>query len=116
MPEAEGDLIWVQGTADKTFQVFVSPFDEPSSELTPERIKSDLPNIEVNNPQSIVIGSGNIPAVIFGSNNESLGEIREIWFVWPPDPLPHGNYLYQITAFANLDAFLGPILETWQFQ
>lgn len=116
MPDAGGDLILVQGPADKTFQVFVSPFDEPASELTSDRIKFDLPDMEVINPEQIAIGGEGIPALMFNSKHESLGDTREVWFVWPPDPLPHGNYLYQISAYANLDAFLGPILETWRFQ
>ena len=114
-PEKSGDLILIEGIGEKVFQVFISPFDEPSSKLTPERIKGDLPDMEVISPQQIVVGDGKIPALMFNSRHQS-GDTREVWFVWPSDPQPHGNYLYQISAYADLDAFLGPILETWRFK
>lgn len=115
MTEESGELVLVQGPMGKSFQIFVSPFDEPADELTASRIQADLPDMEIKNLQQIMIGNGDIPALIFNSVEQGLGDTREIWFVWPPDPLPHGNYLFQVTAYADLDAFLGPILETWKF-
>lgn len=113
MPEETGDLVLVQGLDQNSFQIFITPFDEPAAELTHVRIQADLPGIKIDNAQNIVFGGGNIPALIFESENQSIGKTREIWFVWPPEPLPHGNYLYQVTAYSDTDAFLGPILETW---
>jgi len=116
MYEDSGDVFLLSRPAsEQGFQVFVVPFDEPSTELTPERILADVSDIELRNSQNIVIADGHVPAIAFESSDTVLGETREIWFVWPPDPLPHGNYLYQITSYAGQDAFLGAILETWKF-
>ncbi len=115
MSEEAGSLVLVQGPGQNSFQVFITPFDEAAAELTPVRIQADLPDIKIENSQDIVFGGGNIPALIFEIENQSIGKTREIWFVWPPEPLPHGNYLYRVTAYSDMDAFLGPILETWSF-
>ena len=103
--------------AREGFQIFISAFDEPfdpaqgkSGPITPERIKQDLPDMLINSPQQVLIGEQkDIPALIFLSKHESLGDVREVWFVV-------NGFLYQLTAYADLDNFIGPILETLSFE
>lgn len=89
------------------FQIFISPFDEPGP-LTKERILQDLPDLIIKNPEQRVLKSGAV-ALIFFSQEPSLGEIREIWFIY-------NNYLYQVSTYAALDSLVTKILETWKFQ
>jgi hypothetical protein len=116
IPEDTGFMVLVQsGGEKKSFQIFVLEYDEPGP-ITPERIKRDLPRMNMENPTPVKIGTDKtIDALIFFSDHPSLGKTREIWFVWPPDPYPHGNYLYQITTYADMDNFIGSILDTWKF-
>ena len=87
----------------------MSDFDEPGP-ITPLRIEKDIPDIVIESPQEVLIGKDKkIQALIFFSKNESLGRTREVWFV------RNGN-LYQLTAYADLDGLIGPVLETLKFK
>ncbi|PJE69041.1 hypothetical protein COU96_01905, partial [Candidatus Shapirobacteria bacterium CG10_big_fil_rev_8_21_14_0_10_38_14] len=87
----EGDTILVQEKeSKKSFQIFISPFDEPGP-LTKERVKQDLPDLIINNPEQRVLKNGAV-ALVFFSEESSIGETREIWFV-------HNGYLYQISTY-----------------
>ncbi|OGZ32862.1 MAG: hypothetical protein A2V69_00610 [Candidatus Portnoybacteria bacterium RBG_13_40_8] len=89
-----------------SFQIFISPFDEPGP-LTKERILQDLPDLIIKNPEQRVLKNGAV-ALVFFSEEQSLGETREIWFI-------HNNHLYQITTNKELDGLVAKILETWRF-
>jgi hypothetical protein len=47
------------------------------------------------------------PAMFYG-NNSIMGDTREIWFI-------HGGFLYEVTTYKQLDSWLAPIMQTWQF-
>ncbi|MDP3697297.1 MAG: hypothetical protein Q8R55_04710 [Candidatus Taylorbacteria bacterium] len=119
--DEQGYTILAQNSAKKAaFQIFLNPFDEPGP-VTPARIKKDLPNLIIENPQPVLIGADkNIPALIFFSQDlpsqlstkslegKSLGRTREIWFV--------GNgHLFQVETFADQDSIIGPVMDTWEF-
>ena len=89
------------------FQIFISPFDEPGP-LTKERVKQDLPDLIINNPEQRVLKNGAV-ALVFFSEESSIGETREIWFV-------HNGYLYQISTYKELDSLVAKIISTWRFQ
>ena len=104
----DGDTILVQEKGGKNgFQVFIAPFDEPGP-LTRERILRDLPDMIIRNAEHRVLKNG-IPALIFFSEEPSLGETREIWFIY-------GGYLYQITATKEIDGLVAQIVATWKFR
>lgn len=93
----------------EAFQIFISEFDE-SGPITPERIKQDLPDMAMEDPKPVRIGSDKkLEALIFFSQNQSLGRTREVWFI-------HEGSLYQVTTYADLDNLIGPILETLTFK
>ena len=103
--------------AREGFQIYISAFDEEGP-LTLERVKKEIPDLIVESPQTVILGSSaskDFEALVFFSRNESLGRTREAWFVWPQSPQPDGNYLYQISAYASFDAELSKIMATWKF-
>ena len=92
---------------NSSFQIFISPFDEPGP-LTKERILMDLPDLIIKNPEQRVLKNGAV-GLIFFSEEPSIGETREVWFV-------HNGYLYQISTYKELDGLVADILGTWKFQ
>jgi hypothetical protein len=111
--EGSGEQIQFQGNSGDWFQIYVTPWDEGST-VTPERIKKDLPNIVIKEPQQVVLGpkqkEGVGPrALIFFSKDGSIGDTREIWFV-------ENSYLFQITTQKRLDTVVGGILATLVFK
>lgn len=101
----------------ESFQIFISEFDEPGP-ITPERIKQDLPDMVIDDPKPVILGSRasdgsltskKIEALIFFSQHTSLGRTREVWFV-------RNGKLFQITTYADMDKFVGPILDTLSFR
>jgi len=103
----EGDTILVQKKGSKDgFQVFISPFDEPGP-LTEERVLQDLPDLKMESPEQRLLKNGE-PALIFFSEETSLGQTREIWFI-------HNGYLYQVSTYKELDSLVAAIISTWKF-
>jgi len=74
--------------------------------LTEQRIKEDIPDIVIKEPLQIKVGEA--IALAFLSESESLGQTREVWWVYK------GN-LYQITTYTEFDETMVAILETWKF-
>lgn len=103
----DGDTILVQQKDGKNgFQIFISWFDEEGP-MTKERILQDLPDMKITNAENRVLKNG-IPAFLFFSEEASLGETREIWFI-------KDGYLYQITATKEIDSLVAQIVATWKF-
>ena len=114
--EEEGETIVFRRPEDKEknlpkeklgFQIFVSAFEEETT-LTQERILKDAPSTVIEDPQEVIIG-GNIPALLFWSENPVIGKTREVWFT------DGKGYLYEVTTYAHLDTLLAGILSTWKF-
>src|SRR3989338_945017 len=87
------------------FQLKITPFEEDVT-LTEERIEEDVPDIVINEPIQIKVGEA--IALAFLSESESLGQTREVWWVYR-------GYLYQITTYTEFDETMVKILETWRF-
>lgn len=109
-------LVNKQGSKD-SFQIFISPFDEPGP-LTKERILADVPDMKIENPEQRLLKNG-VPGLIFFSEEASLGKTREVWFIYPVRSSDsngaYNGYLYQISTLAELDKWLAEILSTWKF-
>jgi hypothetical protein len=111
--EGGGEQIQFQGTNGDWFQIYITPWDEGDT-ITPERIKKDIPDIVIKDPQQVILGpnqkDGVGPhALIFISKDSSLGETREVWFAM------NGN-LYQVTTYKKLDTLVGKVLSTLVFK
>lgn len=118
-------ILFEEAGGSRGFQIFVSEFDEPGP-ITVEKVRKDLPNLIMEEPQEVGLPAGSPPAgsstsqsvrsLIFFSRDESLGRTREAWFIWPEDPKLSGNYLFQVTARAELDEELSKIMATLRFK
>ena len=106
-PETGGDMILVQKQGGKSgIQIVLSPFDEPSAVLTPNRVEQEA-GITIESPQDVLIGSRGKGLAFIGKNT-NFGTSREVWFVF-------GTTLYQMSTYIELDVLLKNVLSTWQF-
>lgn len=99
-------------SSHRSYQIFISPFDEVNS-ITPARIKKDLPGAVVENPTSIKVGGRDALSFIGQGDNFKTAEV---WFIYPPEPHPNGNYFYQLTAKLEDAKLVEEVLKTWKFQ
>ena len=107
--EGAGVTVLIQNTdvTNESFQIYIAPFDE-EGELSPERIKQDLPGLVITEPQIAIVGGGEKDALIFIGESEEFGKTREVWFV-------HNGNLYQVIAPLTMEGIVGPIMETLHF-
>lgn len=90
---------------ERGFQIFVTPYAE--TQITEERLKMDVEGT-VENPQEIILGDGT-RAGMFINADPVLGRLREVWII-------HDGFLYEVTTYETLDAWLAGILKTWKFE
>lgn len=114
-----GKTILFQGGEREGFQIFITPFYEGLEKapqyqrlddlLTRERILRDLPSAVIEGPMEVLIGpSKNLRALLFWSEDPLIGRTREVWFV-------QKGYLYEVTAYAQIDELLAGIMSTFVF-
>ena len=96
--------ITFEGKGGIGFQIFVVPYTD--AQLTPERLKKDIPSGVVKEQTPIVIDGK--AASMFYSTNALLGETREVWFI-------QNKYLYEVTTTKDQDAWLSTIMKSWMF-
>lgn len=120
--DGQGNVILAEGENGKSFQIYIQPFDEPAfvetstgkeMTLTPERIRQDVPKIVMRNTQLYELDG--ISTIVFESEEPNFGPTFEVWFIYPENPYPHGNYLYQITSSADFAQEVTEIINTWRF-
>ncbi len=104
------DTVLVQNVEKKEgFQVLISAFDETGAVLTAERIKQDLPDLEMRDVQEVLLGTAG-KGVAFLSNNEAFGGAsREVWFII-------AGRLFQVSTYASQEKILQAVLQTWEFK
>lgn len=85
-------------------QIFIVPYSD--TEISEERFRADVPSGVRNNVESTVLDG--TEAVTFTSQDFTLGETREIWFI-------KGGFLYEITTFKGVGNWLVPIIQSWRF-
>lgn len=99
--EEPGFTVLAEGKDNKIFQIYINSFDEQEP-ITPERIKKDLPDMQITQSQNFSLGGTD--ALAFQTETEI-----EVWFVY-------GGNLYQVTALKDFTDDLSKILATWKFQ
>ena len=110
--EREGETILFQGTGEPVkaerlgFQIFISSLGEGAA-LTEELIQENLSGIITREPVEVVLGGG-VQTFVFKSQDASIGETVEVWFV-------RGGYLYEVTAYGHLEVWLAGILSSLRF-
>jgi hypothetical protein len=91
-------------TTNVGFEVYVTPYS--GTQITEQEFKLDEPSGVENQPSHVSIDG--VAATAFYGNNSIMGDTREIWFI-------HGGFLYEVTTYKQLDSWLAPIMQTWQF-
>ncbi|MDB5195409.1 MAG: hypothetical protein JWO84_593 [Parcubacteria group bacterium] len=86
------------------FQIYATPYSD--TQITSARFKLDEPSGVMKNPTPIVIDG--VPASMFFSTNPIMGDTREVWFI-------RNGFLYEVTTYKELDAWLSSIMQTWKF-
>ena len=117
--EAENTIL-IENEEGKGVQILITPLDEDIPILTEERIRSDIPDMQITDVQTVEIGE-NRSGIAFKSDNEAFGcdvsepcpegsgASREVWFVF-------NGMFYQISTYERLDALLKSIFATWEFK
>lgn len=92
------------GDDEPFFQLFILPYAQ--TQITPERLKYDIPSGVVREQTPVVIDGTS--ATMFYSTNAILGATREVWFI-------RNGYLYEVTTTKDQDAWLSTVMATWKF-
>src|SRR3989338_2361248 len=87
-------------------QIFIVPYQDQM--ITDERFKRDVPSGVRLNMENSSVGLPQVPAVVFDSQDQFLGETREAWFIY-------GGYLYEITTLKSSEDWMSSVLGTWRF-
>lgn len=87
-------------------QIAITPFDEPTTVITAERVKKDIPDMVIKDPQEVTLGS--LGKGIAWVDGEGIHGKRQVWFA-------ARGYLFQMTAPMPFDATLKRMLNTWTF-
>lgn len=107
--QANSETIVVQNPDKQVgFQISIRPVDE-NIRMTKQRIKQDLPELQISNAQPVQLGKESRGLAFFSDNKAFGGNSREVWFTY-------NNYLYQISTYARLDPLLKRVLNSWSFQ
>lgn len=103
-------IIVESGEPQRGFELDILAFDEPGP-LTSERIKQDLPDIEISQSRDISISS--ITALAFESTDPppagGIGKTYEIWFV-------HDGNLYQAKTYRTFGKEMEEMMRTIKFK
>lgn len=106
----EGDgavtILFQQEGERNGFQIFALPYSEQT--ITAERIQKDIPSGVIQDPVEVVIGN-NIRATVFSSVSPTIGDTKEVWFVY-------GGYLYEMTTYRELENLLGQVANSVTFK
>jgi len=86
------------------FQVFIVPYGQ--RQVSSERFKLDEPSGIIKQPTDVLID--NVRGTMFFGANPIMGDTREVWFI-------RGGYLFEVTSYRELDAWLSQIMATWRF-
>ena len=105
--QGDADFVTISDNATGLgVQISITSFDEPTTNITAERVKQDIPDIVINDPQDVLLGSlGRGIAFVDGSGSEAK---RQVWFV-------ARGHLFQLTTPIAFDATLKKMLTTWAF-
>ena len=105
--EAESRSIVFENEKSDGVQIVITPYDDIKV-LTADMIKNDIPDMKIDQVQTVDIGQNYKGVAFLGDNAEFGGASRDVWFVFK------GN-LYQISTYARLDTTLQAIFSTWKF-
>ncbi|OGF82249.1 hypothetical protein A3B18_03860 [Candidatus Giovannonibacteria bacterium RIFCSPLOWO2_01_FULL_46_13] len=106
--EGAATFVFVDETSREGFQIFASQVEtDIDGAPSAEDIKADIPEMIIEEATEVVIGDSQ-HALIFWSEDPTIGRTREVWFI------NNGN-LYAITAYEEFDPELAQIMDTLKF-
>jgi hypothetical protein len=97
-------LAFQDPTTNEGFEVYVTPYS--GTQITKQEFQLDEPSGVIQEQTDVMIDG--VRATMFYGNNTIMGDTREVWFI-------NGGYLYEVATYKQLDAWLGAIMQTWQF-
>jgi hypothetical protein len=74
-------IVFQEANEQTGFQIFVTPYPYDGEPITQARIKAALPTLEMQDADSLTIGTGT-PALSFASSDPDFGPTREVWFAY----------------------------------
>jgi hypothetical protein len=89
---------------EKGFQIFVIPYAQ--EQIDRERFLADSPSGVMKEPFEVLIDG--VKGNIFFGKNGIMGNTREVWFI-------RGGFLYEVTTYKDLDAWLAGIMQSWKW-
>lgn len=99
--EMGGEVVLLQSSETQLgLQVFISDYSS-SAPVTINKLKSDLPDMQMIKPELISVGGAS------GVAFESEG-MYEVWFA-------KNNKLYQITSYSHQKSLTDKIVSSWQW-
>lgn len=102
-----GETILVQSSNDASgFQVVVTPFSDPGTSITPERVSKEA-KLKVANAVTITVSS--VAHGLMFDDLSSTPPLRDAWFVY-------NGYLYQTQTWKSDEQLLTQVLNTWHFK
>jgi len=108
VPGESGEAILVQNyDTGIGVQILTTPSGK-DADITAGMIREDIPGIRIEDVQVVEIGSNRKGVAFLSNNPEFGGRSRDVWFMYKKE-------LYQITTYANQDAFLKGLFGTWKF-
>ncbi len=104
--EENGETLVFQGPAARDgFQIFIVPYSRGDS-IDAGSVTAVFPDTEIHDSQAVDIDGAR--GVMFFGKSDTIGKTREVWFA-------HRGYLYVVTTYADLDAWLSQVFSTWKF-
>jgi len=86
------------------FQIFIVPYGQ--RQVSRDRFAMDEPSGIIEKPIDVIING--VRGTMFFGKNGIMGDTREVWFI-------RGGYLFEVTTYKELDAWLSQIMATWKF-
>lgn len=86
------------------FQIFVVPY--AGETISEERFRQDVPSLVRESLTNLKIDK--VPGMSFYSQNLSLGETWEVWFI-------KDGFLYEVTTLRSEQKWLEETMKTWRF-
>lgn len=93
-----------QKTPTDGFQIFIIPYGE--EKISEQRFKLDIPSGVMSGQTTAMVDSST--AALFYSKDAALGDTFNAWFVGR-------GFLYEVTAYKQLDNEIQQLLQSWQF-
>ncbi len=110
IPNGGVETILVQNiTTRVAVQITISPLKDNDIDITPDIIKTDIPDIKIDNAQEIPVGPSRKGLAFISDNSAFGGKSSEAWFAFEEN-------LYQISTYYEFDNFLKGIFATWKFE